>query len=71
MVRIYFLRDFVCFPKSTCRDIMFEYSKQVMEVGYLVVELLSEALGLNSNHLKDMGCAEGMILLSQSGMPTA
>ncbi|KAK2647244.1 hypothetical protein Ddye_022439 [Dipteronia dyeriana] len=43
---------------------MLQYSKQVMEVGSLVVELLSEAPGLNSNHLKNMGCAEGMILLS-------
>ncbi|KAK0607390.1 hypothetical protein LWI29_014213 [Acer saccharum] len=43
---------------------MLEYSKQVMELGYLLVELLSVALGLNSNHLKDMGCAEGMMLLS-------
>ncbi|KAK4855832.1 hypothetical protein QYF36_011441 [Acer negundo] len=49
---------------AACRDIMLEYSKQVMELGYLLVELLSEALGLNSNHLKDMGCADGMILLS-------
>ncbi|KAK4856651.1 hypothetical protein QYF36_019708 [Acer negundo] len=49
---------------AACRDIMLEYSKQVMELGYLLVELLSEALGLNLNHLKDMGCADGMILLS-------
>ncbi|KAK0607421.1 hypothetical protein LWI29_014722 [Acer saccharum] len=49
---------------AACRDIMLEYSKQVMELGNVLVELLSEALGLNSNHLKDMGCAEGMILLS-------
>ncbi|KAK2647243.1 hypothetical protein Ddye_022438 [Dipteronia dyeriana] len=49
---------------ATCRDIMMEYSKRVMEVGCLVLELLSEALGLNSDHLKDMGCVEGLALLS-------
>ncbi|KAK1591510.1 hypothetical protein Q3G72_008869 [Acer saccharum] len=49
---------------ATCRDIMMEYSKRVMELGCLVSELLSEALGLKSDHLKDMGCVEGFALLS-------
>ncbi|TXG72272.1 hypothetical protein EZV62_000851 [Acer yangbiense] len=49
---------------ATCRDIMMEYSKRVMELGYLVSELLSEALGLKSDHLKDMGCVEGLVMLS-------
>ncbi|KAK2647245.1 hypothetical protein Ddye_022440 [Dipteronia dyeriana] len=49
---------------AICRDIMFEYSKQVMELGHLLFELLSEALGLKMNHLKDIGCAGGLILLS-------
>ncbi|AET01273.1 2OG-Fe(II) oxygenase family oxidoreductase, putative [Medicago truncatula] len=35
----------------------------LMNLGTLLFELLSEALGLNPNHLKDMGCAEGLIAL--------
>ncbi|PON33332.1 Isopenicillin N synthase [Parasponia andersonii] len=46
-----------------CRDILIEYSKQVMKVGTLLFELISEALGLNPNHLNDIGCAEGLVLL--------
>ncbi|KAF3456827.1 hypothetical protein FNV43_RR01481 [Rhamnella rubrinervis] len=45
------------------RDIVIEYSKQVMKVGDLLFELLSEALGLNRNHLKDIDCAEGVGVL--------
>lgn len=37
-----------------------EYSKQVMEIGKLVFELLSEALGLNPNYLNDIDCSEGL-----------
>ncbi|XP_038722919.1 1-aminocyclopropane-1-carboxylate oxidase homolog 1-like [Tripterygium wilfordii] len=43
-----------------CRDIVVEYSKKVTKLGYLLFELLSEALGLNTNHLKDMDCAAGL-----------
>jgi len=32
-------------------------------LGTLLFELLSEALGLNPNHLKDMDCAEGLLAL--------
>ncbi|KAJ7979899.1 1-aminocyclopropane-1-carboxylate oxidase-like 1-like [Quillaja saponaria] len=46
-----------------CRDILLEYSKLVMKLGILLFELLSEALGLNPDHLKEMGCAEGLIAL--------
>ncbi|KAJ1399428.1 Oxoglutarate/iron-dependent dioxygenase [Sesbania bispinosa] len=46
-----------------CRDILLEYGKHMMNLGTLLLELLSEALGLNSNHLKDMGCAEGLVAL--------
>ncbi|PON33333.1 Oxoglutarate/iron-dependent dioxygenase [Parasponia andersonii] len=45
------------------RDILFEYSKQVMKVGILLFELLSEALGLDPNHLNDIGCTEGLSIL--------
>ncbi|XP_027336992.1 1-aminocyclopropane-1-carboxylate oxidase homolog 1-like [Abrus precatorius] len=46
-----------------CRDILLEYGKHIMKRGTLLFELLSEALGLNPNHLKDMGCAEGLVAL--------
>lgn len=46
-----------------CRDILLEYGKHIMKLGILVFELLSEALVLNPDHLKDMGCAEGLIAL--------
>lgn len=32
-------------------------------LGYTLFELLSEALGLDANHMKDMECAEGIFLL--------
>ncbi|KAG7645335.1 putative oxoglutarate/iron-dependent dioxygenase, non-hem dioxygenase domain-containing protein [Arabidopsis thaliana] len=46
-----------------CRDVMMEYSKQVMILGEFLFELLSEALGLNPNHLKDMECLKGLRML--------
>ncbi|CAI8608346.1 unnamed protein product [Vicia faba] len=46
-----------------CRDILLEYGKHMMNLGTLLFELLSEALGLNPNHLKEMNCAEGLIAL--------
>ncbi|KAK6122724.1 hypothetical protein DH2020_043543 [Rehmannia glutinosa] len=46
-----------------CREIMMDYSKQVMGFGRCLFELLSEALGLSPNHLLEMGCAESLALL--------
>ncbi|GAU49732.1 hypothetical protein TSUD_43190 [Trifolium subterraneum] len=46
-----------------CRDILLEYGKHMMNLGTLLFKLLSEALGLNPNHLKDMDCAEGLVAL--------
>ncbi|XP_022147708.1 1-aminocyclopropane-1-carboxylate oxidase homolog 1-like [Momordica charantia] len=46
-----------------CRDILVDYSKRVMEIGKLLLELLSEALGLNPNYLNDIGCSEGLALV--------
>ncbi|KAM6544569.1 hypothetical protein CsatB_025305 [Cannabis sativa] len=46
-----------------CRDILVEYSKQVMKVGILLFELISEALGLNPNHLHDIDCTEGLVVI--------
>ncbi|CAK8560019.1 unnamed protein product [Lathyrus sativus] len=43
-----------------CRDILLEYSKQVMKLGNVLFELLSEALGLNPNYLNDLKCNEGL-----------
>ncbi|KAB2619857.1 1-aminocyclopropane-1-carboxylate oxidase 1-like [Pyrus ussuriensis x Pyrus communis] len=49
---------------EVCRDIMVEYSKQVMKLGKLLLELLSEALGQKPSHLNDIDCSEGLVLLS-------
>ncbi|KAM5553098.1 1-aminocyclopropane-1-carboxylate oxidase [Rosa sericea] len=48
---------------EVCREILVEYSKQVMKLGNLLFELLSEALGLNPSHLNDIDCSEGLIVL--------
>ncbi|PNX95318.1 1-aminocyclopropane-1-carboxylate oxidase-like protein [Trifolium pratense] len=45
---------------AVCRDILVEYSNQVMKLGTLLLEILSEALGLNPTYLIDIGCAEGL-----------
>lgn len=34
-----------------------------MKLGLALLELISEALGLNPDHLKSMGCAEGLLLV--------
>lgn len=39
---------------------MILYTKQVMELGVTLLELLSEALGLDKDHLKGMECGEGL-----------
>lgn len=48
---------------SVCSEILLKYSEEVMKLGSSLFELFSEALGLNLNHLKDMGCADGLIAL--------
>ncbi|PHU07003.1 Deacetoxyvindoline 4-hydroxylase, partial [Capsicum chinense] len=45
------------------KDILLEYTNQVMKLGDTLFELLSEAIGLEPNHLKDMGCSEGLMVL--------
>jgi len=42
---------------------MLEYSKQAMSLGEFLFELLSEALGLNPNHLKEIDCSKGLRML--------
>ncbi|KAB2067623.1 hypothetical protein ES319_A09G240400v1 [Gossypium barbadense] len=48
---------------ETCRDIMLDYTNNVMNLGTKLFELISEALGLNPNHLKDIGCTEGLYVM--------
>ncbi|CAL8074915.1 unnamed protein product [Prunus armeniaca] len=48
---------------SICRDIVVNYSEKVKSLGATLFELLSEVLGLKPNHLKDLGCAEGLFFL--------
>ncbi|CAN1131104.1 1-aminocyclopropane-1-carboxylate oxidase homolog 3 [Linum perenne] len=44
-----------------CREIVTDYSKEVMKLGELLLELLSEGLGLASDYLKEeMECAKGL-----------
>lgn len=50
---------------AICRDIIIDYSKQVMALGCILYELLSEALGVSSCYFSDIGCAEGLVLLGQ------
>ena len=42
-----------------------DYTDKVMKLGHSLFELLSEALGLKPNHLKEMGCTEGLYIQGQ------
>ncbi|EOA12689.1 hypothetical protein CARUB_v10027925mg [Capsella rubella] len=46
-----------------CRSVVIEYTKHVMELGDLLFQLLSEALGLDSEFLKRMDCLKGLFML--------
>lgn len=48
---------------EACRDILIEYAEQVKKFGRFLFELLSEALGLNSSYLNDIGYSEGLAVL--------
>ncbi|CAI0559101.1 unnamed protein product [Linum tenue] len=48
---------------SICRDVIIDYSREMQQLGLTIFELISEALGLESNHLRDMGCADGLYLI--------
>lgn len=54
---------------AVCGEIMLEYSKEIMSLGERLFELLSEALGLNSHHLKDMDCAKSQYMVGQHYPP--
>ncbi|CAI9775962.1 unnamed protein product [Fraxinus pennsylvanica] len=46
------------FPDS-CRESALEYSKHVEKLGNILFGILSEALGLDSEHLRNMDCSKG------------
>ncbi|KAL8515734.1 hypothetical protein ACS0TY_014425 [Phlomoides rotata] len=48
---------------TVCRDIVVEYTQQVLRLGKSLFEMLSEALGLKANHLEEMKCGDGLALL--------
>ncbi|KAK5803103.1 hypothetical protein PVK06_030744 [Gossypium arboreum] len=48
--------------KEIKTDIMIEYSSKMMKLGQTLLELMSEALGLNKSYLEDIGCGEGMLV---------
>ena len=56
---------FIAWHWWTCRDILIDYSNKVMKLGITILELLSEALGLNPSLLKDVGCADGLYSVCQ------
>ncbi|XP_021911672.1 1-aminocyclopropane-1-carboxylate oxidase homolog 1-like [Carica papaya] len=41
-----------------CRECSIQYVKHVSELGHSLLKLLSEALGLNSEHLVELGCGK-------------
>ncbi|XP_010692988.2 1-aminocyclopropane-1-carboxylate oxidase homolog 12 [Beta vulgaris subsp. vulgaris] len=43
-----------------CRDILIRYTDEIMNIGETIYELLSQALGLNLNYLKEIGCNNGI-----------
>lgn len=45
------------------RDIILEYTSRIKELGMALLELLSEALGLESGYLRNKGCGEGLLFL--------
>ncbi|XP_060181497.1 1-aminocyclopropane-1-carboxylate oxidase homolog 1-like [Lycium barbarum] len=47
---------------EVCRQVLTEYTEYITKLGRTLFELLSQALELKSNHLKDMDCAEGLFV---------
>ncbi|KAJ9548830.1 hypothetical protein OSB04_021374 [Centaurea solstitialis] len=45
---------------EVCRDIQIEYSKEVMKLGRVLFQLISEALKLNPNYLGDLDCDKAL-----------
>ncbi|KAI3894438.1 hypothetical protein MKX03_003843 [Papaver bracteatum] len=64
-LRCLFLTDDPMNPEElpdTCRDIVVDYWKHIMNLGDTLTELFSEALGLNKDHLKGMDFSQWLIL---------
>ncbi|CAH2057570.1 unnamed protein product [Thlaspi arvense] len=49
---------------TICRELTMEYWKHMGRLGTTLFELLSEALGLEPDHLTAMDCAKGRVILS-------
>ncbi|XP_068646355.1 1-aminocyclopropane-1-carboxylate oxidase homolog 11-like [Aristolochia californica] len=47
---------------SVCREILIEYVKHVSSLGETLFEVISEALGLEADRLKQAKCDEGMLV---------
>ncbi|KAG9441495.1 hypothetical protein H6P81_017349 [Aristolochia fimbriata] len=47
-----------------CREDAIEYWKNIRALGNTLLELFSEAVGLQSSYLQNMGCGEGQALLA-------
>jgi 2,4-dihydroxy-1,4-benzoxazin-3-one-glucoside dioxygenase len=47
------------------RNVVTEYGDAVTKVALCVFELLSESLGLSSDHLREMGCAQSLNAVCQ------
>ncbi|CAL0321039.1 unnamed protein product [Lupinus luteus] len=49
---------------TICREIMIRYSEHLQRLGDILLELLSEALGLKPKHLEEMECGKGHMIVS-------
>jgi isopenicillin N synthase-like dioxygenase len=49
---------------------MIEYSKKIMALGSIILELLSEALGLDSSYIKEMMCPESLFIQGHYSPPS-
>ncbi|CAN1806368.1 1-aminocyclopropane-1-carboxylate oxidase homolog 1 [Linum perenne] len=50
------------FTSLLCREIVIEYSKELLKLADTLFQLLSEALGLASDYLKEIDCAKGLYM---------
>ncbi|WCJ24007.1 2-oxoglutarate (2OG) and Fe(II)-dependent oxygenase superfamily protein [Euphorbia peplus] len=46
-----------------CRDVIFQYSREIRRLAEKIFELVSESLGLKPDYLKEIGCANGLFFL--------
>ncbi|CAM8918204.1 unnamed protein product [Rhodiola kirilowii] len=46
-----------------CRDIVFKFSEHIMEFTTKIMELISEGLGLNPDHLKYHNCSQSLLVM--------